>query len=218
MREYRGGPRPARWLLAGVVSTVGMVFGLLGLVPGAQAARVVGGEAAITPDRGLVRRMATKGVTVRNLKPATQRRKTVRLRFRSGDFDVDTNDPAPLEPLAIEWINGQGALRGGLKFTRLARGATRTLRRSVNVTDLRVNLERRRVTGRIGRRNLLLFKINMGWATPAGESVLRPRLLTAPLRFTPAAARFINRGLGTGVLRKNLGFGQLTLAPVLAAE
>lgn len=185
---------------------------LVGLSTGtARATPATGGNATINLNRALVKRLANHGVKVDGVRPAINRRNTLRLRIGRGDFIVDTNDPAPLEPLAIEWINGSAVLRGGLRLKRaLRRGA-----RAVKVTNLRVNLEKRRVTARIGRRNVSLFTVNMGWATPTGASVQRPRLLSAPLRLTPAGARLLNRGIGRALLRKKMEFGQLNLAPVL---
>lgn len=214
MREEMRSPRLSRWPKIGAAALLGMGLGLIGLAPSAQAARVTGGQSAISVDRNLVKKLSNSAVKVGNVKPATKRRNTVRLRFRRGDFMVETNNPAPLEPMAILNISGQGALRGGLDFTRRARGG----KRSVKVKNLRVDLEERRVTARIGRRNVVLFSINMGWATPAGASAQRPRLLSAPLKLTPAGAKLINRGLGRRVLRKNSGFGKLTVAPVLASS
>lgn len=180
----------------------------------AEASTVTGGSAVISVDRNLVNSMSNRGVRMRAARPGNLRRNRLKLPFASGDFLVDTNDPAPLEPLAIEGIGGNGVLRGGLRLIR--RNKARGANRSVTIRNLRVNLDQRRVTAKVGRRNILLFTINMSWATPAGVTAERPRLLSAPLRLTPAGARHLNRGLGRRVFKPKRGFGQLTAAPLLA--
>lgn len=177
-----------------------------------QAAPVAGGVATIAINRNVVKAMERRGVTVSATRPGKMRRNSVRLPLAKGSFRVDTNNPVPLEPLAIEGISGQTSLRGGLKFVSRSRGRVRQVR----ISNLRVDLDRRRVTARVGRRNVKLFAVNMAWATPTGVRVDRPRLLSAPLRLAPAAARTINRSLGRNLLKRNSGFGQLSLSPVLA--
>src|SRR5690606_28582268 len=97
--------------------------------------------------------------------------------------------------------------RGGFIF--------RARSRSAKVTGLQVNLRKRQVVGRIQGKRTVLFKINIGWATPEG-SALRPRLTAAPIKLTPAAAKRLNKRLGRNVFSARGGFGQLNVAPVLA--
>lgn len=211
MQEGLGNRVGVRLRGVGAAVACGLAFGLIGAVPHADAAKVNGGNASINANRGVVNQLRAQNVVIGAARPAVKRRNSVRLPFRRGNFVVTTNNPEPYEPLAVESITGQGVLNGGIRFTR--RGARGS--RAVVVRNIRVNLRNRRVQGRIGKRNLVLFRINIGWATPVGTA-RRPHLVAAPLRLTPAAARNINRRLGVNALRGNRGFGQLNVAPQLA--
>lgn len=213
MQDSLETPGLNRWRAAGVAAVASLAVSLAVFVPGADAAKVTGGKTTIKVNRATVNNLKASKVTVGAVKPGKKKRNNIALPFRRGNFTVKTNNPAPYEPLAVENVTGQGALRGGLKFVRKTRGGKRV----ATVKAVRVNLKKRKVMAKVGRKKLTLFKINIGWATPEGTAT-RPRLTAAPLKLTKPAARRLNRQLGGGALTPNSGFGQLNVAPRLAGS
>lgn len=197
-----------KWRALGA-AVAGLAVSLAVFAPSADAAKVTGGKATVRVNGATVNNLGQAGVVVRSVKPGKKRRNNIVLPFKKGNFTVTTNDPAPYEPLAVENITGNGVVRGGLKFKRGKRSAT--------VKGIRVNLKKRKVIAKVAGRKVTLFSINIGWATPEGTA-LRPRLTAAPLRLTKPAAKRLNSKLGTRAFSPSSGFGQLAVAPILAAS
>lgn len=211
MQESLGNGVGRRLCGVGAALALGAAFGLVGVVPHADAAKVIRGNTSIEPDRAVTKQLRAKRVAVGAVKPGVKRRGAVVLPFRNGNFVVRTNNPRPYQPVRVRSITGQGVLRGGIRFV----WRTNAGRRVVVLRNVRVNLRNNRVTGRLGSANLLLFRANTRRARTGGTPV-RPKLRSAQLRLTPAAARRINRRLGVNALRANRSFGQLDLTLRLA--
>lgn len=93
-------------------------------------------------------------------------------------------------------------LKGGLRFTR---GKRRAVARNLSVTVPRQRRRPARVTARLGRRTVVLFRLN-GERRVIREAQGQIDLIGADTRLSPAAAGLINRrlGLNRAPVRKRL--------------